>query len=151
MTARVGGGEGHGSRHQLASLGGQGRVRLDSLSAYMAASATVRSAAASVASSGKTATPTLAVARRVAEAVVGGLEIVGVDEEQGKAVALLLRLPDALRQLFVEGGAIGQFGQRVVRGAVCKHRAFAFHAALPALQFVEQRVEIGRASCRERG
>src|SRR3546814_3410410 len=82
------------------------------------------------------------VACGVAEIIIDRLEIVGVDEQQRKTAAARRSGVDAPRELFIEGGAVRHRGQRVVRRAVGEHRVFVFHMALPALQFVEQGIDV---------
>src|SRR3546814_10811336 len=78
----------------------------------------------------------------MAEIVVGRLELVGVDEQQRKSRAALCRGLDTPRELLVEGSAVPHRRQRVMAGAMGKHRPLAFHMALPPFQLVEQRVDV---------
>src|SRR3546814_18519145 len=77
----------------------------------------------------------------MAEIVVGRLELVAVDEQQRKSRAALCRGLDPPRELLVEGSAVRHRRQRVMAGAMGKHRPLAFHMALPPFPLVEQRSE----------
>jgi hypothetical protein len=56
------------------------------------------------------------VADDMAEQVVGLLEMIEVDAEQGEAVAVGLRLVDGLGEMIDERGAVRQSGEIIVMG-----------------------------------
>src|SRR5690606_9741842 len=82
------------------------------------------------------------VTRSMTMAVIHRLEIVDVDEQQRQSATLGSRRFETAVEFFIESRAVGHRRQRVVRGPMRKRRPLILHMAPPAIELVEQRVDV---------